>query len=112
MVTTKKTITMNAFGTRGTIIRDPTWLLWTHNAKGMPSERYGDGRPISNTTDMDFAIEWINGGYKHSKGDGQFKGYVLYQLHKPSKRLFRHTYKAKGEVALEEKKGTKWVFVD
>lgn len=106
-----KNRSLNAFGNHGAIINNPTWIIWATSPKGKSSEKYGDGRPIISTTDMDFAIEWVFGGWKSSRGDAQFKGYVLYQSHIPSKRLFRHVYKAKGENALQEKKGMKWVYV-
>jgi hypothetical protein len=108
---TGKKLSLNAFGKHGAIINNPTWIIWAVSHNGKKSERYGDYAPIPSTTDMDFAIEWVFGGWKHTRGDAQFKGYVLYQSHIPSKRLFRHVYKAKGEDALQEKKGTRWIYV-
>lgn len=106
-----KKLSLNAFGVHGAIINNPTWIIWAVSPNGRKSEKYGDGRSIASTTDMDFAIEWVFGGWKSSRGDAQFKGYTLYQLHNPSKRLFRHVYKLKGEHALQEKEGSRWVYV-
>jgi hypothetical protein len=111
-MTVGKTLTLNAFGVHGSIIKNPDWIIWSVTPKGTRSDRYGDHHPVVSTSDMDFAIEWVFGGYRYNKGDAQFKGYILYQLHRKSKRLFKHTYKAKKEEALFEKKGGKWVYVD
>lgn len=101
---------LNAFGRHGAIINNPTWIIWDEK-KGKKSERYGDHSPIKSTTDMDFAIEWILGGYKHKTGDTAFKGYEIYQLNVPSKRAFRHAYHAPKTEALYEKIKGKWTWV-